>query len=127
MDNSTTMRGREQGLTFIGYVLILAIIGFFALIILKLTPVYLEYFRVKQQVESLMDMGGLEAKAAVQVKKLLLRRFSIDDITIPPGDIKLAKKGRVVKLQIAWVRSTSMVGNIDALATFEIKEEFTVK
>ena len=127
MDNSKTMRGREQGLTFIGYVLILMIIGFFALIILKLTPVYLEYFRVKQQVESLQDMGGLEGKAAVQVKKLLLRRFSIDDITIPPDEIKLVKKGREVKLQIAWERRTPMVGNVDALATFDIREEFSVK
>ena len=127
MDNSKTMGGREQGLTFLGYVLILAIIGFFALIALKLTPVYLEYFRVKQQVESLKDEGGMEAKAAVQVKKLLLRRFSIDDITIPPGDIKIEKKGREVKLQISWVKSTHMAGNIDAVATFEIKEEFSVK
>ena len=124
MRNTTTMRGRQQGLTFIGYVIILALIGFFVLIGLKLTPIYLEYFRVKQQIESLKEQGGLESKPAIHVKKLLLRRFSIDDIEIPKEDIKIEKKERDIKIQIKWQKRTSMAGNVDALVTFEIKEEF---
>jgi len=123
----TNLRRRQQGLTFWGYVVILAILGFFVLIGLKLTPIYLEYSRVHQQIESLKEEGGLEAKAAVQVKKQLLRRFSIDDIEIPPDEIKLEKKERQVKLQIEWERRTNIVGNVDALVTFKIDEEFTLK
>jgi hypothetical protein len=37
----TNLRRRQQGLTFWGYVVILAILGFFVLIGLKLTPIYL--------------------------------------------------------------------------------------
>lgn len=123
----TNLRRRQQGLTFWGYVVILAILGFFVLIGLKLTPIYLEYSRVHQQIESLKEEGGLEAKAAVQVKKQLLRRFSIDDIEIPADEIKLEKKERQVKLQMEWERRTNIVGNVDALVTFKIDEEFTLK
>ena len=123
----TNLRRRQQGLTFWGYVVILAILGFFVLIGLKLTPIYLEYSRVHQQIESLKEEGGLEAKAAVQVKKQLLRRFSIDDIEIPADEIKIEKKERQVKLQIEWERRTNIVGNVDALVTFKIDEEFTLK
>lgn len=123
----TNLRGRQQGLTFWGYVVILALVGFFVLIGLKLTPIYLEYSRVITQVESLKEEGGLEAQAAVQVKKQLLRRFSIDDIEIPADVIKIEKKERQVKLQIAWERRTTMVGNVDAIVSFNIDEEFTVK
>jgi hypothetical protein len=108
-------------------VVILAILGFFVLIGLKLTPIYLEYSRVAQQVSSLKEEGGLEGKAAVQVKKQLLRRFSIDDIEIPPDEIKLEKRERQVKLQIEWERRTNIVGNVDALVSFKIDEEFTLK
>ncbi len=123
----TNLRGRQQGLTFWGYVVILALVGFFVLIGLKLTPIYLEYSRVITQVESLKEEGGLEAQAAVQVKKQLLRRFSIDDIEIPADVIKIEKKERQVKLQIAWERRTTMVGNVDAIVSFNIDEEFTLK
>ncbi len=123
----TNLRRRQQGLTFWGYVVILAILGFFVLIGLKLTPIYLEYSRVAQQISSLKEEGGLEAKAAVQVKKQLLRRFSIDDIEIPPDEIKLEKRERQVKLQIEWERRTNIVGNVDALVSFKIDEEFTLK
>jgi len=123
----TNLRRRQQGLTFWGYVVILAILGFFVLIGLKLTPIYLEYSRVHQQIESLKEEGGLEAKAAVQVKRQLLRRFSIDDIEIPADEIKIEKKERQVKLQMEWERRTNIVGNVDALVTFKIDEEFTLK
>ena len=118
------MRGRQQGLTFIGYLIILSIIGFFVLIALKLTPVYLEYFRVKRQVESLVDESGLKEKAAVQVRDLLNRRFGVDDIeNIPPDQIKIEKREGDMKIQITWARQVHMMGNVDALVSFDIKQD----
>ncbi len=126
-NNPTILRRRQQGLTFWGYLVILVMIGFFVLIGLKLTPIYLEYSRVLKQVESLKEQGGLESAPAVELKKLMLRRFSIDDIEIPADVIKIEKKERKVKLQMAWERRTNMIGNVDALVSFSIDEEFTVK
>ena len=118
------MRGRQQGLTFIGYLIILSIVGFFVLIALKLTPVYLEYFRVKRQVESLVDESGLKEKAAVEVRNLLKRRFGVDDIeNIPPDQIKIDKKEAEMKIQITWARQVHMMGNVDALVSFDIKRD----
>ena len=118
------MRGRQRGLTFIGYLIILSIVGFFVLIALKLTPVYLEYFRVKRQVESLVDESGLKDKAAVEVRKLLDRRFGVDDIeNIPPDQIKIDKKEAEMKIQITWARQVHMMGNVDALVSFDIKRD----
>ena len=44
---------RQQGVTFIGWIVILAIVGFFVLLGLRLGPVYLENFSVKQALASL--------------------------------------------------------------------------
>ena len=126
-NQSTNLRRRQQGLTFWGYLVILGLLGFFVVIGLKLTPIYLEYQRVLTQVNSLKEEAGNEAKAAVQLKKQLLRRFSIDDITLPPDAIKIEKSERQVKLQIDWERRSHMMGNVDVLVTFKIDEEFTVK
>jgi hypothetical protein len=125
MEIPGVVRGRQQGMTFIGYVIILAIIGFFVLIILKLTPPYLEYFRVKRQLQSLEEEAGLRTKSSAQVRKLLQRRFGVDDIEgIPPDQIKIAKKEAEVKIDITWQRQVHMMGNVEALLSFDIKKEF---
>ncbi|RLA36468.1 MAG: hypothetical protein DRR03_03970, partial [Gammaproteobacteria bacterium] len=100
-------------MTFIGWVMALMILGFFVLIGLKLTPVYLEYFAVQRQLTSLEEEAGLVKKSAGQVKRLLLRRFSIDDVdSIAPGQSKIAKKDRHIKIQVTWQVRTPMMGNV---------------
>ena len=123
-----TMRNRQQGMTFIGWVMALMILGFFVLIGLKLTPVYLEYFAVQRQLTSLEEEAGLVKKSAGQVKRLLLRRFSIDDVkSISPGQIKIAKKDRHIKIQVTWQVRTPMMGNVDALVSFDEKRDFMAR
>jgi len=123
-----TMRNRQQGMTFIGWVMALMILGFFVLIGLKLTPVYLEYFAVQRQLTSLEEEAGLVKKSAGQVKRLLLRRFSIDDVdSIPPDQIKIAKKDRHIKIQVTWQVRTPMMGNVDALVSFDEKRDFMAR
>jgi hypothetical protein len=123
-----TLRDRQQGMTFIGWVLMLMIFGFFVLLALKLIPTYLEYFRVVKQLSSLEEQGGLETKAAVEVRKLLLRRFSIDDIdSIPPDQIKIEKKERRIIIDLKWEVRTPMIGNVDALVTFHERRDFVAR
>ena len=45
---------RQNGMTAIGWMFVLLLIGFFALLALKMVPVYMEYFKVAQSLESLV-------------------------------------------------------------------------
>lgn len=123
-----TMRDRQQGMTFLGWVMVMMIFGFFVLITLKLLPTYLEYSRVVKQLSSLEESGGLETKAPVEIKKLLLRRFSIDDVdSIPTDQIKIDKKDRRIIIEISWEVRTHLVGNVDALVTFNERRDFIAR
>ena len=44
---------REKGLTFLGFIMMMVLIGFFANLVLKIGPIYLNHFKVKTSFESL--------------------------------------------------------------------------
>ena len=46
---------KQRGMTFIGVVLLVAIIVFVATIAIKLTPAYLEFFAVKKVVQKIKN------------------------------------------------------------------------
>ncbi|HEY5790616.1 MAG TPA: DUF4845 domain-containing protein [Gammaproteobacteria bacterium] len=111
---------RQRGMTFLGWLIVLGILGFFVLLALKLTPVYLEYMRVAGQMDSLVEEPNIGSMAPVEIKKLLLRRFSIDDVTnVKPDQIKIERNSEQVTINVAYQVQTPMVGNIDALVKFD--------
>jgi hypothetical protein len=122
------LRHNQRGMTFIGWLIILGIIGFFVLLLLRLTPTYLENFTVKQQLKSLSEESGVGELPPVQIRGKLLARFSIDDVTnVPVEAIKVNKNQERVVIDISYHVRTPLFGNIDALVTFNEHVEFPVR
>jgi len=122
------LQQRQRGMTFIGWCLVLGILGFFVLMTLRLIPTYLEYFRVSGQTASLAEDSGSAKKSPAQLKKLLLRRFSIDDVvSVPKKNIKISKKREIITINIEYQVTTPLIGNIDALVSFKVHEEIQVR
>ncbi|NOX92271.1 MAG: DUF4845 domain-containing protein, partial [Gammaproteobacteria bacterium] len=71
---------RQQGLTAIAVILILAMIGFFAMIAIRLFPIYVEHFSVASHLESLSEEAGITEKTNTEILSTLNKRFSIDDV-----------------------------------------------
>jgi Tfp pilus assembly protein PilE len=44
---------RQKGMTAIGWLIVLALIGFFVLLTLKMLPSYLEYYKIVSTLDSL--------------------------------------------------------------------------
>jgi hypothetical protein len=66
---------RQKGVTAIGWLIILGLIGFFTLLTLKMAPAYMEYYKVVSSLESLEEEPGLQTPA--DIRRLLNRRFNI--------------------------------------------------
>ena len=59
---------QQKGVTAIGWLIILALIGFFVMLTLKMLPSYLEYFKVVSTLESLEKEPGFSSPA--EIKKM---------------------------------------------------------
>ena len=86
------MRNRQQGMTAIGLMLILAVLGMIAFGVIQMVPVYLENMKVVQVLNQTKDaLDGQNADVG-EIRKALSKRVSVEMLY----DIK-AKKDFVIK------------------------------
>jgi len=113
------MRHRQRGITFIGVLFMLALVGLPVFAIIKLVPVYLNYMAVSRNMESLRtefkgtpDLGG--------IRRSLDRHWNIDDVTtLQTKDIEITKDEGVVIVHAAYDDKVSYLGNISLVVSFD--------
>jgi len=114
---------KQQGMTGVGWLIVLALIGFFALLTLRLVPMYMEAYRAKAALESLKQEPLITEKSKSEIVKLLQKRFDVDYIEdLDPGKILTIEKERgVLKLEFKYEIRTHIMGNLDVVGSFDHK------
>ena len=109
----------QRGMTAIGIMMILALVGFVLVIAIKLFPVYLESFKVNSTLQGLTSDSRVEGATDRQVKDLILKKLQVDDVdAVLPEHIKIETSGKKRTVSIAYESRVHMMGNIDAVAVF---------
>jgi len=111
---------RQQGMTLLGWIIVLGLIAFFVLLTLRLLPNYLENFKVAETLESLKNEPDITRKPPSEIRKLISRRFVINDVTsIEARDVKITNdKGRMT-LRARYEIRVPILGNVDAVTRFD--------
>jgi competence protein ComGC len=111
---------RQQGLTFISLVFVLAIVGFFVLLTLKIAPIYLDHSKVVNALKGLEATPDLISKSPDEIKLILSKRFSMNYVNaITYNDIKITKRSGYLKVQIAYEVVEKIMGNASVLVEFD--------
>ena len=116
---------RQRGVTGITMVFIVALIGFFALIAIRLFPIYLEHFKVKSHLENLATEAGSEKLTDGEIRKTLQKRLDIDDVEhVRPEDIFIEHPDRDTTIvAIEYEVRTPAFGNVDMVVSFSDEVE----
>ncbi len=118
------IRARQCGMTTLGWLIVLALIGFFTLITLRLAPVYLEYYKVVSSLDSLREEPQVTRKTKLEIQNLLDRRFQINDVHSVQGkDAKIEQRDGVTHVELTYEVRVPLMGNLDAVARFDRKLE----
>jgi hypothetical protein len=113
-------RNGQQGLTFISWVVILAMLGMVVLVGLKITPVYLEHFAIRKTLESLKDEPLISRKPVTEIRKMLMRRMDINSVyDLNKDEVKIKRAGGVTTITIQYEERRPVVGNLSLVMTFE--------
>ncbi|MDX1442441.1 MAG: DUF4845 domain-containing protein [Gammaproteobacteria bacterium] len=115
---------QQKGMTFLGYVLVLGIIGFFAIMAMKLTPLYLEYQSVNNVMQGITKEPQTITPQAL--RSTIGKRLNVNNVNrVEAKDFKIRReKGRLV-VSIAYNAETKFVGNLFFLVKFENEVEIT--
>jgi len=112
------MRSRQRGVTMIGMLVILSIVGFALYGAIRLTPVYLEYMAVVRALEQTAKEGG--AGGPQDLRNSLDKRWTVEDIhSLAAKDIEIKKASKGFTMR-AWYRAeVPFVANVSLVADFD--------
>ncbi len=115
---------RQKGMTGAGWLIVLALIGFFAMLVLKMMPSYMEYYKIVSTLESLEEESGLETPH--DIRRLIVRRFDISYVnTIQPRDVMIRSAGPNYRVQAKYESRKHLFHNVYVVMTFD--KQVTVK
>jgi hypothetical protein len=116
----STSPGRERGLTFLSFLILLAVIGFFTLLVVKIVPVYLDHYKVVSTLEALKSDKNLASRSKDEILKSLEKRWDIDMIdSVTKNNVIFTKSGDRLKIQISYDVAKPILGNVDAVMHFD--------
>jgi hypothetical protein len=94
-------RGRQQGMTVIGMLLVMIVVAFVALIGMKVVPMYVQYFSIKSTIESIRKEPQVAQMTPMDIQNAIQKRFDIgyvDNISARDLKIRNERSGRVLDL-----------------------------
>lgn len=111
-----------RGITMIGFLIVLCVLGFFAYAAMRLIPVYTEYYGVSKSMDLVAKEPGSAQKTTDQIRSDLGMKFSIqyvEDSSVPPQAIQVNRQGGGAVLRIAYQRRVPFIANIELLVSFD--------
>ena len=117
-----SIRKRASGITLIGFLVMLVVVGFFAYMAMRLIPMYVEYMGVVKSMEEVRSEPGARNKSPAEIRRSLIYRFDtqyVDPAAVPPEAIQITRQGNAARLTVKYERRVPFIHNIELLATFE--------
>jgi type II secretory pathway pseudopilin PulG len=115
------MKSKQSGVTLIGFLFIIIIVGFFAYMAMKLFPSYSEAMGVSKAMNQIAT-AGTNGKSLDEIRRDLFFKLGfqyVDDATIKPSDITIKRDaGGANTLNVDYDKRIPFMYNIDFLLHF---------
>lgn len=115
MTFSARMQHRQTGITLVGLILVLAIIGVIAVLALKVTPTVTEYFSIKKAIGSVKAAGG----SIPEMRTAFDKQAEVGYIDAINGkDLEIVKNGEDTEISFAYQKIIPLVGPASLLLDY---------
>lgn len=110
---------RQKGMTLTGWMGVIILILFFAIAGMKIVPIYLENYTVKEVVNRLSQEPLITKKSSVQVRNMIMRRLDMNGVyDLTKQNVSVIKTPGVMNVNITYTVQKNMFGNIDIIVSF---------
>ena len=111
---------RQQGMSLIGFIIVLALVIFFVFIGMRIWPIYYNHFSVVNAMNSVAEQPGSASWSLYQIRARVYGNMFVSGTEgfIKDKDItKVRQNG--VQLRIAYEARKPLIGNLDVVAKFD--------
>ena len=117
------MKRNQGGMTLIGFVIVLAVVGFFAYVGMKLFPMYSEFYAVKQALKGLQSEPGIADQDPGKIQDLFFRRLYISYAEdVKPENVKVERIDAGWKMTVSYEVRKPLIYNLDVVGKFDASE-----
>ena len=122
------MKRKQSGLTFIGFVIVLAVAGLFIYVGMKLVPMYTEYYSVKKALASLANEDGVANLSAPVVKQRFFKRLYMSyALNIKNEHVKIERRETSWIVIVDYETRRPLIANLDVIGKFHAEKILTRK
>ena len=112
---------KQRGVSLIGAIVVLAVLGVVGISAAKLLPAYMEYLSVKKIFNQMQSTGSLSAMSVRDIRFEYEKRNAVEDIKNVRGDdLEISKAGGETVLSASWSVKVPMAGNLSACLDFYV-------
>lgn len=111
---------QQQGITISKLLMVCVAVGVVALLGMKLTPEYIEYFKIKNNVQAVAQEANSNPNVTVpDVRRAFERRADIDHIKgFTAAELDITKEGGQIVVSFEYERKVHLIKNISVLIDF---------
>jgi Tfp pilus assembly protein PilE len=117
------MRSKQSGMTFIGLLVLIVVVGSWVYAAMRIGPIYLNYMKVANTLEKVHDeFDSNPGTTEFMIRKAIERHFNIEmvreDVFDYP-DVVIKKNGGTFRVTAAYEDTAPFVANIYFLVSFD--------
>jgi hypothetical protein len=114
------MRRQQHGMTLMGILFILALVGLIGYAGLRLTPLYLNYIKVARSMEAAATEFKSDNPDPIAIRRSLEKHWQIEDISnVDAKDVEIVKNENGVALHLAYDDAAPYVSNVSLSVHFD--------
>ena len=119
-----SFRKRQRGISFLSLIAIAGMLGFAAVIGLKLIPIYMDSWKIDGVMEAVISESGIDEQSRQEVISSLLKRLDINaadavNYTNYKESLTVIKRKKKVTINIFYRVETPLIGNLRLVAEFD--------
>ena len=120
------MKRKQGGLSLLGFLVVLAVVGFAAYVGMKLFPMYQEYYSVRSAMKGLANEPGVADMDPAKIQDLFFRRLYINySENVKPQNVKFERTEGGWKMRVNYEVRRPLVGNLDVVGKFDVSQDLT--
>lgn len=120
------LRNRQQGLTLMGFVIVLIVVGFFAYMAMRIIPMYNEYWAICKALDEVAKDPTANNADEVKLRDMISRRFETGYVNSIDPMVKGYPKGILIKraadgltISVKYDADAPFISNIHLVGHFE--------
>ncbi|MCG2582436.1 MAG: DUF4845 domain-containing protein [Marinobacter sp.] len=124
--NNLSGMGRQGGASALTMMVMVLFFGGLLTLVIKLGPAYLDDLTIQEALESLDGTEGLSQMGPAQVRTLINKRLSVNNVRgFDAKNISVDKDGELVVIKVDYEVRNNLFSNVDTVVHF--KHEYEMK